>query len=174
MGEIKISDPVKLICGLLAADPVWLSRAREALAGRFGPIDLESEIIPFDFTSYYEKELGPEILRRYVSFGELISPEDLSAIKLTTNRMEEDLSESGVRRVNLDPGYVDLSKMVLATTKDATYRVYLFDGIFAQSTYYFQGGTYHPWEWTYADYRTDAAISFFNRVRSDYKKQART
>ncbi len=88
MGEIKISDPVKLICGLLAADPVWLSRAREALAGRFGPIDLESEIIPFDFTSYYEKELGPEILRRYVSFGELISPEDLSAIKLTTNRME--------------------------------------------------------------------------------------
>ena len=130
--------------------------------------------IPFDFTTYYQKELGQDILRQYVSFEELIDPGDLAAIKLTTNRMEEELSEDGLRKVNLDPGYLDLSKMVLSTTKDATYRVYLADGISGQSTYYFERGTYRPWQWTYADYRNDTAIEFFNRVRDDYKRQWRS
>ena len=173
MGRAESQEPVKLICGLLAGASEWLDRAKEVLSGQFGPIDHESEVIPFDFTAYYQKELGPEIIRQYISFKNLIDPGDLASIKLTTNRMEEDLSVDGVRKVNLDPGYLDLSKMVLATTKDATYRVYLADGISGQSTYYFQGGTYNPWEWTYADYRTEPSISFFNRVRSEYKKLVR-
>lgn len=173
MGYIKISKQVKLICGLLGADAGWLERGRVALEEWFGPIDRKSRVIPFDFTAYYEKEMGPSVLRQYVSFKELMAPDSLAAIKLTTNRMEEELSDEGMRKVNLDPGYLDLSKMVLATTKDATYRVYLKDGIYAQSTYFFQNGTYHPWEWTYADYRTDKAISFFNSVRKKHKKQSR-
>ena len=173
MGGIKIPEPVKLICGLLAADAGWLARGKEVLEEWFGPIDQKSRVIQFNFTAYYEKEMGPSVLRQYVSFKELIAPDSLAAIKLTTNRMEKELSDEGMRKINLDPGYLDLSKMVLATTKDATYRVYLSGGISAQSTYYFQGGTYHPWEWTYADYRTDKAISFFNSVRNDYKKQSR-
>ena len=173
MGKIESPYPVKLICGLLAGDLEWLGRAKEVLSSRFGPVDHESEGIHFDFTAYYQKELGPDIIRQYISFEELIDPGDLAAIKLTTNRMEEELSEDGVRKVNLDPGYLDLSKMVLATTKDATYRVYLADGISGQSTYYFERGTYRPWEWTYADYRTGTAIVFFNLVRGDYKRQWR-
>ena len=173
MGRIKIPSPVKLICGLLAGDLEWLNRAKQVLIGKFGPIDHESEAIPFNFTAYYQKELGPDIIREYISFEELIDPGDLASIKLTTNRMEEELSEDGVRKFNLDPGYLDLSKMVLATTKDATYRVYLADGISGQSTYYFERGTYRAWQWTYADYRTDTAIEFFNRVRDDYKRQWR-
>lgn len=173
MGEIKTIEPVKLICGLLAGDIERLSRAKEALSLRFGPIEFESEGIPFDFTPYYQKELGPDIIRQYISFEDLIDPGDLASIKLTTNRMEEDLSEGGVRKVNIDPGYLDLSKMVLATTKDATYRVYLAAGILGQSTYYFESGSYRPWQWTYADYRTDTAIEFFNIVRGDFKREWR-
>jgi Domain of unknown function (DUF4416) len=173
MGKVESPYPVKLICGLLAGNPLDLSRAKEVLIERFGRIDHESESIPFDFTTYYQKELGPDIIRQYLSFEKLIDPGDLASIKLATNRMEEDLSEGGVRKVNLDPGYLDLSKMVLATTKDATYRVYLASGISGQSTYYFEAGTYHPWPWTYADYRTDTAIQFFNLVRGDYKRQWR-
>jgi len=173
MGKVKSPEPVKLISGLLAGDPGWLNRAKDLLSGRYGLIDHESECIPFDFTSYYQKELGPDIIRQYISFENLIDPGDLASIKLTTNRMEKELSEDGVRKVNLDPGYLDLSKMVLATTKDATYRVYLGQGISGQSTYYFERGTYRLWQWTYADYRTDTAIEFFNRVRSGYKRQWR-
>jgi Domain of unknown function (DUF4416) len=173
MGKVESPEPVKLICGLLAGDSAWLVRAKEILSGRFGLIDQESECILFDFTSYYQKELGPDILRQYISFTDLIDPGDLAETKLSTNRMEEELSEEGVRKVNLDPGYLDLSKMVLATTKDATYRVYLAAGISGQATLYFEGGTYRPWKWTYSDYRTDVAIEFFNRVRKNYKQQWR-
>ena len=171
MGKVKSPEPVKLISGLLAGDPGWLNRAKDLLSGWYGLIDNESECIPFDFTSYYQKELGPDIIRQYISFENLIDPGDLASIKLDTNRMEEDLSEGGVRKANLDPGYLDLAKMVLATTKDATYRVYLGHGISGQSTYYFERGTYRPWQWTYADYRTDTAIEFFNRVRGGYKRR---
>ena len=169
MGKIVKPDPVKLICGILASDTGWLEKSHEILAREFGPLDLKSEIVPFDFTSYYENELGPAVLRQYVSFELLLDPGELASIKLTTNRLEEELSEDGVRRSNLDPGWLDLSKMVLATTKDATYRVYLGEGIYAQSTLYFEKGTYRPWEWTYADYRIKTSIGFFNEVRKEYK-----
>ena len=171
MGDIQTPRMVKLICGLLAAGAGRLERGQAPLAGRFGPVDFESETFPFNFTSYYVKELGKGILRRFIAFKNLVDPGELAAIKLETNRLEEELSEEGRRTVNLDPGYLDLSKLVLATTKDATYRVYLGRGIYAQSTYYFQDGSYRPWEWTYADYRTPAAIDFFNRVRGDYKRE---
>lgn len=170
MGKIKNPSPVKLICGMLTGDLEWRIKAKELLRERFGPIDHESKEFSFNFTDYYQQELGTDIVRQYLSFIELIEPGELAAIKLETNRMEEILSRDDGRKANLDPGYLDLSKMVLATTKDATYRVYLAAGISGQSTYYFQGGTYHPWQWTYADYRTDTAIDFFNRVREDYKR----
>ncbi len=176
MGEIRKPGPVKLICGLLVSGRAGGRQtvgARHAvpLQERFGPVDLESKVFPFDFTSYYEREMGEGILRQFLSFENLIDPGDLAAIKTETNRLEAELSKEGKRTVNLDPGYLDLSKLVLATTKDATYRVYLGEGIYAQSTYYFQDGTYRPWEWTYADYRTPTAVDFFNRVRQEYKQE---
>ncbi len=173
MGQIKIPQSVKLISGLLAGDEGWLERGRAALAERFGPVDLESEVIPFDFTSFYEKELGKEVLRQYISFENLIPPGGLVPIKLATNEMESGLSGGGLRKVNLDPGWLDLSKMILATTKDATYRVYLGEGIYGQSTLFYMDGTFRPWEWTYPDYRQETAVTFFNRVREVYKKQLR-
>ena len=173
MGEITIPRPVKFICGLLASDTAWLRKAHKLLSQEFGPIDLKSEIVPFNFTRYYEAEMGGEIKRQYVCFEKLRDPGKLAQAKLNTNHLEEGLSVESSRRFNLDPGYVDLSKMVLATTKDATYRVYLGDGIYAQSTLFFRKGGFQPWEWTYPDYRSQAAIAFFNRVREVYRQQLR-
>lgn len=173
MGKIKIPQPVKMISGLLAKNEEWLEMGRAALAGRFGPVDLASETVPFNFTSYYEKELGKNVLRRYLSFEKLIPPGELASVKLATNELEAGLSGGGLRKVNLDPGCLDLSKLVLATTKDATYRVYLGEGIYGQSTLFFKDGSFRPWEWTYPDYRQESAIAFFNRAREIYKKQLR-
>lgn len=83
--------------------------------------------------------------------------------------MEGKSSVNGKRRVNIDPGFVALDKMALATTKDATYRIYLGNGIYVQSTLYFQQKTFHPWPWTYSDYKMDMSIEFFNKVRELYK-----
>ncbi len=130
----------------------------------------ESPLQAFDFTDYYNEELGEGIERQYIAFERLINPEEIGRIKRLTIKLEARLSVAGKRRVNIDPGYVALDKMVLATTKDATYRVYLGKGIYAQSTLYFQQGSYRHWEWTYSDYQSQMAIDFFNQVRAQYKK----
>ncbi|MCX6349273.1 MAG: DUF4416 family protein [Candidatus Aureabacteria bacterium] len=173
MGDITIPQPVKLISGILAASPAWLERGKQALRGRFGEIEAESVPIPFSFSDYYRDELGDSILRQFLSFQAPLSAEDLADIKIATNEMEILLSERGKRKTNLDPGYVDLSKLVLATTKDATYRVYLGKGIYAQPTLVFREGSFRPWEWTYPDYREAGAIEFFNKVRQGYKDEGR-
>lgn len=160
---------VKLITGLLSADKNILSKAKKILEKYYGPIDLESPVIPFDFTDYYDEELGKGILRQYLSFIRLIRPEYISRIKRHTIRIERRFIVDGKRKVNIDPGFVALDKLVLATTKDATYRIYLGKGIYAQSTLFFQKGSFNPWQWTYPDYRSDMAIEFFNRVREIYK-----
>ena len=173
MGEVRIPPPVKLVCGLLAGSRELLSLGKEKLSSRFGSLDLENPEMPFDFTAYYEKELGPGLLRQYVSFENLVPRGELASIKLSTNRMEMEASREGKRAFNLDPGYLDLSKMVLASTKDATYRVYLGEGIYGQPTYFYRDKTYRPYDWTYPDYRSETAISFFNRVREIYKGRLR-
>jgi len=173
MGKACPAPPVKIVCGLLASGEEWAEEGRRALAGLLGEIDLSSRIIPFDLTSYYEPEMGPSLLRQFLSFQRLVSPEELAEIKLATNLLEDGLSFNSRRRVNLDPGYVDMSRLVLATTKDASWRVYLGRGIWAESTLRFQKGSFCPWEWTYPDYRSAEAIAFFNLVRATYHNAVR-
>jgi len=173
MGKACPAPPVKIVCGLLASGEEWAEEGRRALAGLLGEIDLSSRIIPFDLTSYYEPEMGPSLLRQFLSFQRLVSPEELAEIKLATNLLEDGLSFNSRRRVNLDPGYVDMSRLVLATTKDASWRVYLGRGIWAESTLRFHKGSFCPWEWTYPDYRSYEAIAFFNLVRETYRNAIR-
>jgi len=161
---------VKLISGLLSADRDLLDQSKKILQERYGRIDAESETIPFDFTKYYDEELGSGVLRQFVSFDYMFSPEAIRRIKCEAVLLEkEKFSIAGKRKVNIDPGFVALDKMVLATTKDATYRIYLGDGIHAQVTLFFKDKTFQPWEWTYQDYKTDMAIEFFNKVREIYR-----
>ncbi len=170
MGTPARPKPVKLIAGLLASGEGLLVRAKEALAAMYGPIDLESAPVPFTFTEYYNEEMGESIIRQYVSFEKLIAPQEIADIKLRTNALEREFAAAGKRKVNIDPGYLDLSKMVLATTKDATYRIYLGNGIYAQSTICYRDKTFEPWPWTYPDYKSVHAIGFFNQVREQYRR----
>jgi hypothetical protein len=89
----------------------------------------------------------------------------MAEVKLRTNTLERELSSCGKRAVNIDPGYITLSKAVLATTKNYSHRIYLREGIYAEITLAWEKGTFTPRPWTYPDYRTDTAVSFFNRAR---------
>lgn len=168
MGEISPAG-VKLIFGLLSNSEGLLKQAKLFLAKKYGPVDLESPVIPFDFTDYYDDELGKGILRQYISFARPIRPEYIGKIKRQTIRIEHRFKIKARRKVNIDPGYVALDKMVLATTKGGTYRIYMGKGIYAQSTLYYEKGSYRPWQWTYPDYKSQTAITFFNKVRAIYK-----
>jgi len=173
--------PVKLIASVFTARGELLEEAKARLSQEFGPIDYQSELLPFDHTTYYAAEFGEKLKRRFVAFAELVRPEKLAEIKLLTNVLELVLSGAkgtewvveGKRRINIDPGYVSHSKLVLATTKDHGHRVYLGQGIYAEVTLHFRGGTFQPWPWTYPDYASPPLIAIFNHIRGLYVKQCR-
>ena len=82
-------------------------------------------------------------------------------------------SEEGKRKINIDPGYVSLERLILVTGKNYTHRIYLSKGIFADLTLIFNKGSFRPLEWTFKDYASPEIISMLNDVRERYKKQLR-
>ncbi len=162
---------VKLIMGILASTRKDLKRAHELVGKDFGPIDLQSDIIPFIYTDYYNGEMGADILRQYVSFDKLVYPEKLWSIKVRTNELEDSERVEGKRVVNLDPGYLSHCAVVLATTKEAGHRAYLNGGIYGQPMLYFRKSRFVPLEFTYPDYADEKNRVFFDKVRKVYRKQ---
>ncbi len=165
MGAPKSPGCVCLICAITYNSAESEARARRLLEKRFGPIVHESPHYPFDFTSYYAEEMGSALRKYFVSFAQLIRPEELVEAKLCTNAMEDELASAGKRNVNLDPGYVEGAKLVLATTKDHGHRIYLGQGIYGDLHLRYRHGRFEPLEWTYPDYRQPLALEFFARVR---------
>jgi len=173
MGQIKEPKPVKLISSMFTVDLELLEVARDRLSKVFGPTDYESDLLPFDHTSYYAAEFGEGLMRQIVAFAELIDPERLAEIKRLTNDLETSWAREGKRRINLDPGYVSLAKLVLATTKNHGHRIYLGQGIYAEVTLCYRNKTFRPWEWTYPDYASPPYIAIFDQIRELYLAQLR-
>jgi len=175
LASTRKPDSVKLVVAMLSCSQPLFEAAKQRLSEEFGPVDIESDVIPFDFTDYYDEEMGRGLLRQFLSFEKLIDPGEIAAIKVRTNALEEQWAATaglGVKRpINLDPGYVSQSKLVLATTKDYSHRVYLAQGIYAEVTLRYQKGHFTAWPWTYPDYQTPAYIAFFARVRKRYLEQ---
>jgi len=171
MGQIKKNPPVKLIIGFIFKEAKSLEGAEAVLSRRFGEIDFSSRAMPFIHTDYYEKEFGHGLSRAFVSFKKLILPEDLAEIKTFTNKAELKFSAGASRLINIDPGYLDQAKLVLASTKDFKHRIYLKKGIFAEITLFYAEKTFQPWEWTYPDYKTPEYITIFNQIRDIYARQ---
>jgi len=174
MGAIRSPSPVNLFCGLISNDPDLMMRAVRLLEQHQGPTDAVSELWPFDQTHYYTAEMGEGLQRQFVSFAKLIDPGQLASIKILTNSLERRINyELGLpedqRRVNLDPGYLTLSKVVLATTKDYSHRLYLGSGIYAESTLHYESGRWVAWPWTYPDYADTRYHAFFEHLREQFK-----
>lgn len=175
MGKPTEPKPVKLFTGMLTSLPEILDSVEEKLREEFYSFDFETELMPFDFTDYYREEMGEDVKRKFVSFEKLVDPGNIAKFKHITNEMEEKYTEEldvGVSRpVNIDPGYVGLSKMVLATTKNYSHRIYLRDGIYAEVTLQYKEDCFQPLPWTYPDYRSEEYLEFFERVRERYSEQ---
>ncbi len=175
LGKVRKPNDVKLIIGQIVTDDSIFPKTKDELQSLFGPLDMESDIFPFDFTDYYTEKMGENLKRRFLSHEGLIDPGKLPEIKLKTNELEKELAQKLdfelPRPVNLDPGYIGMSKLVLATTKNYSHRIYLKEGIYAEVTLQYKDGSFQPFSWTYPDYRTEDYRNFFDRVRKRYKKQ---
>ena len=178
MGRPVPHAPVSLVVGMLSAFAELFGRAEAAMSEHFGNVARASEVMPFHFTGYYEPEMGANLLRKFIAFDRPVDAAELAGIKLWTNALEDRFAaEPGwavARPINLDPGYVAPSKLVLATTKDHAHRIYLGRGIYAEVTLTFLKGAFEPMPWTYPDYRTEAYRRFFEQVRADLVARQRT
>jgi len=171
MGDIHTHIPVKLFTAISYGKEVAVSFLIEELESVYGKIDSQSEKFSVDnFTSYYQKEMGNDLTKMIISFSRLIQPDKLPEIKIATNQLESNFKIAGHRRVNIDPGYLTQAKVVLATTKDYSHRLYMAKGIFADLHLTWSAKSYHSQSWTYPDYAQAAIIDYFNSLRKIYLK----
>jgi hypothetical protein len=171
MGKTREPQKVKIFVGLLIARLSPLPQVCRLLEEKLGTVDLSSQALDFNYTNYYEAEMGTGLKRVFLGFSDLVTPDKLVDIKLFTNGLEQTLSEGGKRLVNLDPGYLTAAKVVLATTKDYAHRLYLGSSIYGEVTLVFRKKQFQPLAWTYPDYRTEAYHEFFRQLRSKYMRQ---
>ncbi|MFC1682785.1 DUF4416 family protein [Candidatus Zixiibacteriota bacterium] len=162
-------DPVKLFVGALISDQGIFEQTIEMLVREYGAVDFHSEPIPFDVTDYYQDEMGGPIQRIFLSFQELIDPGGLAEIKIKTNRIEEELAVDGQRKVNLDCGYMDVCKVVLASAKYNGQKIYLGQGIYADPTLHYEKGRFEPYPWSFPDFKTGRYEKIFLKIRELYK-----
>jgi hypothetical protein len=175
MGTPTKPKPTKYFVALLSSDASLLTVVEEDLAEILGPIDGRSEIWPWSLSDYYQREFGSGLLRRFISFASLASPAALAHVKLKTQETENKYRiqsrQPPGRRVNIDPGYVDSGKVVLASTKNAGHRIYLESGIYAEATLFYYEGGFQPCFYTYPDYLWPQTLSFLDSVRDGYLDQ---
>jgi hypothetical protein len=178
MWQVNKPQPVKLIVGILAADEVALDAALQRIYEEFGETDLLSEVWPFTQTSYYKDELGENILRQFVTIEKLIDPGQLADIKHRANRIEmelaEKLSTDLPRPVNLDPGIIEPSKLILASTKNFSHRIYIGDGMYAELTLSFCKGAWQNFSYTFPDYKEQRYHGFLSTARDRLVEQLRS
>ncbi|MGC8605672.1 MAG: DUF4416 family protein [Desulfomonilaceae bacterium] len=164
-------DKAQLVISLLSAQENPLDVLSCDLEKVFGPLEEVLGPFKFDFTTYYDIELGSGIKRWMVTFSRLVDPASLADIKKSTNKIEQKYTFEGRRRFNLDPGLITLGNFILATGKNNAHRIYLKHGIFADLTLIFRRASYRPLEWTYPDYVDSVLIGVLNRIRAMYKQK---
>lgn len=188
MGEPTPHSPVLLLLAAFSRHDDALDWARQKAIEAWGPVQRESPRFAFVETRYYEPTMGSDLKKVFFTFQQPFDPERLVEIKLATNCWEEEYaalaknqarfdgsaeSKTGpipTRPLNLDPGYLTLGKLVLASTKDFAHRIYLSRGIYAEVTLQYR---HHRWEhhqYTFPDYRREDYQKFFSECREEMKR----
>ena len=168
MSDPRPPTPAKLIVGFFLKDKALATDVAQALQVHLGRVDMVSDWLRFDYTTYYHKEMGSPLSRRLVVFDSLIEQAQLPAIKRLTNQLEHNYQLHGRRRVNIDPGYLLPERFVLATGKNFTHRIYLGQNIYADLTLIYQKGAFRSLPWTFPDYADGHLIDFLSLVRNKY------
>ncbi len=173
MSVLKEPKPAKVLTALLFNPSLDQKNVFEILTAHFGDMDFISESIRFDYSAYYEPEMGSDLIRRFVTYRDLKEQDGLVSLKLLSVEIENMFKNNGNRRLNIDPGLITLERLVLATGKNYTHRIYLGKGVFGDLTLIYKKGSYTPLPWTYPDYREPVVIGWLNKIRQKYNQQLR-
>ena len=159
MGQILDPEPALFLLAAFSKYPTALDWARQRAESAWGPIALASPRFDFRETDYYASTMGAGLSKCFFAFSKLSDP----------NSWESDYAKTGgqaeSRPLNLDPGYLTLAKLVLASTKDHAHRIYLDRGIYAEVTLYYKDRRWQHRDWTFPDYRRSDYQQFFDVCR---------
>lgn len=157
------------IAAIAYSDENAAERALLDFARRWGEVILRSSAYDFSrFTDYYEPEMGGGLRKFFAAFGRLVEPDAIVDMKQHAMAIEDAYRKAGNRTVNLDPGYLEYSKLVMASTKNFDHRVYLAKGIYADVQLRYRGGQFRFNDWTYPDYKSQLVLDFLNEARQHY------
>jgi hypothetical protein len=169
MGQPLSHPPVMLLLAAFSRYDAAINWARQRAIEAWGPIARESPRFDFVETEYYSPTMGGNLGKVFFAFQQPMDPSHLAEIKLETNGWEEAYAAMSdhpePRPLNLDPGYLTLAKLVLASTKDYAHRIYLSRGIYAEITLQFKHRGWLPHEYTFPDYRRPDYHRFFCECR---------
>lgn len=165
MGTPKQPKKALLLVAALCADSAVYDEACTMLEGMYGPVIMESPAMPWDYSEYYGDEMGDRLFRRFLFFETLIDEGMLAGVKVATNELEHHFAVDGKRRINLDPGYVTQAKVVLASTKDYSHRMYIGQGIYAEVTLMYTKKQLQKGFFTYSDYLDERTLRTMTLAR---------
>ena len=168
------SPKVKLIAAILYREEPIFQRALSQLEEAFSATDHISSPVPFTFTDYYQAEMGGNLFRKLVAFSELVNPASLVDAKWKSSGIEKALSVSGNRQVNLDMGYLDLFKLVLASFKERGNKLYLERGVWGDTTLFYQNGAFQSFDWSFPDFKSGVFDTDLLTIRSTLKQQLKS
>ncbi|MEX0865943.1 MAG: DUF4416 family protein [Pirellulales bacterium] len=177
MGAILPPDPVLLLFAVFSRHDAAFAWAERRVVERFGPLAAKSAAFAFVETDYYDESMGTGLRKQFWAIQQPFDPGELAELKIETNAWEQEYAASGThdepRPLNIDPGYLTLGKLVLASTKDHAHRIYLRQGVYAEITLYYQHKQWHATPWTFPDYQRADYQRFFSECR-DTIRQRRT
>ncbi len=177
MGQATHHSPALLLLAAFSRHDEALLWAKQKAEAEWGPIELESPAFDFTETEYYASTMGPNLHKVFFALQRPFDPADLVDVKLLTNKWEDEYVGLGrhpePRPLNLDPGYITLGKLILASTKDFAHRIYLNRGIYAEVTLHYKHHRWQHHDCTFADYRRDDYQRFFSLCRERLHRRLR-
>ncbi len=169
----RAQEPVKFLVALTFSDESKAESVLSSLCDELGDSDISSTPFDFNHTCYYEREMGNRLRKKFVGFSRLGPREALVNMKLSAQALERENASNNRRVVNIDPAYLELSKLVVASSKNFAHRIYIGAGVFGDVQLRFESGRFTPLEWTYPDYLTETTLDFLCRLRATYHNQLR-
>jgi hypothetical protein len=145
----------------------------QALETAFGAIEYKGGFFPFEGTDYYREEFGAGLYRGFIAFRGVGGPEFLPRQKHAAARVEQQWSRSGKREFNLDIGYMDPDKVVLASFKRGPAKLYLGDGVYADLLLRYSRGGFEPLPWAFADFQDGRYQKSLLVIRQKLKAELR-
>lgn len=174
MSKLKQPEPVKFIAAVFSREASLINEVASRFEKIAGLLDYASELMAFDHTDYYRKEMGAPLYKRFFAVEQISDPAGLVEIKIQTNRVEEEYHQGDNRTVNIDPGYLAVNRLILATGKDVAHRVYLDKGVWADLSLVYQHGAWKDLPWTYPDYSSNDVKTILLEIRKKYLEQLKT